>query len=498
MRVLVVDDDPLIVRLIEANAKRWGYEPVTASDGVQALALLEGDDPPRIVISDWMMPVMDGVELTRCIRELPDRPYTYVMLLTAKDQTEDLIHAFQAGADEFVNKPFRARELQMRLEAAKRLLEQMSRSDTVMRPSLVPDPGRIIGGRYRLTTLLGAGGMGTVWEAEHVALGSKVAVKFLRQEHAHVPAARARFETEARAAARLSSPHVVRVFDFSLAEEAPYLVMERLHGVSVADQVAAAGPLSPRDVARIVRDVAGALTRAHRLGVVHRDVKPENIVLAEDEVVPGCVTTKLIDFGVAKVVADGPREGSPSSGKMPVTQEGVVVGTPHFMSPEYLAGASKPDAALDLWGLAASAYVALVGQLPFDGESVWAVIRSVCTAPLPVPSRHNPDVPAGFDEWFAKACARSPTERFTDATALADALTELCEGAEAPPARGRAASPMVASQPERVTEAIVVAAPKTPVAVVARERFAARWRAVGGLVGLAVVIAAIVKLALAT
>lgn len=426
MRVLIADDDPDIVKLLALRLKRWGYESTVARSGHEALEALAADPGLHMVISDWMMPGMDGVELCRRIRQMEGRSYTYVMLLTARDREEDLLQAFQAGADEFVRKPFQPRELQMRLEVAKRLLVQMSKSGPTTR-ALAPQQGMLVGGRYRLTTLLGAGGMGTVWAAEHLALGSKVAIKFLRPEQAEREGALARFETEARVAAWIASPSTVRVFDYGVGDDGvPYLVMEHFRGCTLADEVEKGGPMTPKAVAKIVRDVATALTRAHEAGVIHRDVKPANVFLAESDTAGGEFVTKLIDFGVAKVImGELPPAEAPSSGGRPVTMAGMMLGTPHFMSPEYLETA-EPDTNLDVWGLAATAYYALVGAFPFDGDNFCAVLQAICAAPLPVPSAQRPDVPVGFDAWFAKACAHDPAARFATAQDLARALEAVC------------------------------------------------------------------------
>jgi DNA-binding response OmpR family regulator len=182
MRVLIAEDDPLTLRLLQASVSRWGYDVVVAPDGKAALDALVADPDLRLVISDWMMPGMDGPELCRRVRALTERPYTYIILLTAKDQAEDLITAFEAGADEFVNKPFRARELQMRLEAAKRLVLQMAPGQSAVRKPPMVNRGMLVGDRYKLTRLLGAGGMGTVWEAEHVHLGNR-RVHYVASKH---------------------------------------------------------------------------------------------------------------------------------------------------------------------------------------------------------------------------------------------------------------------------------------------------------------------------
>jgi serine/threonine protein kinase/ActR/RegA family two-component response regulator len=529
MRILIADDDPMIVRLVEAQVKRWGHDLIVAHDGFQAIAALEADPTVRLVLSDWEMPGMTGVELCRRIRELEGRQYTYFILLTAKDASEDLIHAFQAGVDEFITKPFRPRELQMRLDAAGRLLAEMSKSRSLRPPPLAVERGTVVAGRYRLTDLLGAGGMGTVWEAEHIGLLCKVAVKFLRPEHAETASFRTRFEAEARVAARVVSPYTVRVYDYGIADGGvPYMVMEHLRGTSLAEVIAEHGPMDPRDVARTIREIATALARAHASGVIHRDVKPENILLAEDDLAKEKITAKLIDFGVAKVLDD--RAPStverPAVKAMALTEVGVIVGTLHYLSPEYLAGGAPPNEKLDLWGLAVSAYAAIVGALPFEGDTFLAVMGRVCNEPLPVPSIRLPTVPAGFDDWFARACSRDPTRRFASAEELSRALDEVCDPS-APrvpsPAPAPASAPAIAPAVvtvrvrlpdqgawpketaedgdvgERFTCAPTAAAIYRPAEAPPESLHLpmARWSRLGGLVGLALMLLAVVGIALA-
>jgi serine/threonine-protein kinase len=338
-----------------------------------------------------------------------------------------------------VYKPFQPRELQMRLEAAKRLIDQMSSDGARSGAAITPQPGDVVGGRYRLTSLLGAGAMGTVWEAEHMVLRSRVAVKFLRPEQASSEAIRARFETEARLGAQIASPYVVRVFDSGIAEGAPYLVMDLVRGRTLSDAVAQEGPKSPPEVARIVRQVASALMCAHAGGVIHRDVKPENVLLDGDASRPGGYTAKLIDFGVARVEDTGDAE-RPSARSHPQTEAGMILGTPHFMSPEYVTSCHA-DRALDVWGLAATAYFAMAGEVPFDGDTLWNIVAKVCHAPLPVPSQHNPRVPPGFDAWFAQACDRDPSRRFRDADELAVTLERVCAPLRAPVVLSRPSAP---------------------------------------------------------
>jgi serine/threonine-protein kinase len=270
--------------------------------------------------------------------------------------------------------------------------------------------GVTLGGKYRLERRIAEGGMGSVWLAVHLALGINVAVKFVHPHLAEI-ADYASFEREARAAAQLRSDHIVRVYDHGLTEQAsPYLVMEYLNGESLSARLNRLGPLSPTDVLAFVTQASLALGEAHGHGIIHGDVKPEN-VLFEDVDRHGEFRMKLVDFGLAKRIEPGRgRDGR------------TVAGTPSYMSPECLGGAVQPDTFLDMWGLAASAFDAMTGQTAFIGTTLRDTVARVCEAPLPVPSTVNPNVPAGFDAWFARACAREPSARFQTPAEMVAAL----------------------------------------------------------------------------
>lgn len=287
--------------------------------------------------------------------------------------------------------------------------------------------GTVIAGKYRVKHLIGSGGMGTVWEGVHVALGTRVAIKFIKPRFAQQSEARARFEIEARAAARLTTKHAVHVYDYGVSDGGlPYIVMEYLQGESLSDAVVDRGPLSPVEVAQIIGQAARALSKAHAAGIVHRDLKPDNIYLAQTDE-PGQelpYVVKLVDFGIAKIVEDDNIEGGSRMGGP--TREGTVIGTPNFMAPEQLTVGGAPGPLTDLWSLGACTFAALTGRIPFEGDVLGDIVLRVCAAPLPVPSSYNPTLPTGFDAWFARACARDPTKRFQTAEELAQALASVC------------------------------------------------------------------------
>jgi serine/threonine-protein kinase len=242
---------------------------------------------------------------------------------------------------------------------------------------------------------LGEGGMGTVWVARHKGLETDVVVKFLGDvDHAERKDAEARFAREAAAAAAVKSPHVVQVFDHgTTADGTRYIVMELLEGRDLRTHLATQGPMAPRDVAAVVSQVAKALSKAHQVGVIHRDIKPDNIFLCDGE--GGEMFVKVLDFGVAK------REAVAGT----KTTTGAVVGTPYYMSPEQILGEGPIDARSDIWSLGVVAFESLTGKRPYDGVTVGAVTLAIHSV-QPVPSAVLPTLPPAVDEWFRRACAR--------------------------------------------------------------------------------------------
>ncbi|HTV25927.1 MAG TPA: serine/threonine-protein kinase [Polyangiaceae bacterium] len=280
-----------------------------------------------------------------------------------------------------------------------------------------PQPGSVLEGKYRLSERLASGTMGSVWRAEHLALEVPVAIKFMQASRERDPDVPRRFLREARIASASSGPHVPQVLDFGVAEGRPYMVMELLLGESLARRLRRIGRLSPEQTANVLLPLARALQRVHDLGVVHRDIKPENvfIVRAGEREHP-----KLLDFGVAKVQKE---QFDVSVSRD--TAEGEMVGTPHYMSPEQVRGATTVDHRSDVWALGVIAFECLLGYPPFVASGLGNLLLQICTQPLPVPSTFGA-VPVGFDAWFARACAHLPDERFPSVLEAASQLQSLC------------------------------------------------------------------------
>lgn len=261
--------------------------------------------------------------------------------------------------------------------------------------------------------------MGAVWEATHLSLGTRVAVKFIDAEYAESPEARSRFENEARAAARLRSKHVVEVYDHGVSDDGcPFIVMEFLQGEPLDKRLDRLGRLPAKEAAQIVLQICRALAKAHAANIVHRDLKPENVFLVWDDEEHTDVV-KVVDFGIAKF-----NDTSLSSSS--ATRTGSVLGTPYYMSPEQARGLRSVDSRSDLWSVAVIAYRCIVGALPFEGEAVGDLLVKLCTAPIPVPSEVTPDVPPSFDAWFHKALTREPAQRFQTAAQLSESLAAVC------------------------------------------------------------------------
>lgn len=382
------------------------------------------------------MPGLSGLEVCRLLRSTPHGKDLYVLMLTARQEKSDIVAALESGADDFLAKPFYSRELQLRLAKGVRDASRNNAAAGVART--VPPIGTTLAGKYRLEKKIASGGMGRVWLGVHMSLGVNIAIKFMNRTLAET-AAYASFEREARAAAQLRNEHIVRIYDHGIDEQGlPYLVMEYLGGDSLSQRIDEKGPLSPGDVVLLVEQVARALTEAHARGVVHRDIKPDNILLVEDADRERTFTVKLIDFGLAD--PESTRRDKP----------GEIAGTPQYMSPEYIGATVHPDAFLDLRALAVTAFVAMTGTTPFDGDDLDAIYQRVLSTP-PVRSQVNPAVPRGFDAWFLRGCARERSARFQSAAEMASALAVACRS---PSGTAERPSPVPGAARDKVSAAL--------------------------------------------
>jgi eukaryotic-like serine/threonine-protein kinase len=278
--------------------------------------------------------------------------------------------------------------------------------------------GTVLEGKYRITREVGRGGMATVYEALNVDIGKRVAVKVLAAELVTSRIVRERFIREARAAAAIRSPYICDVYDSGMYEERPFLVMELLEGESLYDMMTRVRRLSVPMTLRVTTLTCRGLGRAHEAGVVHRDMKPENIFLIKNE--EGETTVKIVDFGLAKFY-EQPAGGDPDQVRL--TREGALFGTPAYMSPEQAKGQHEVDHRCDIWAMGCIVYECLTGRTVWKvDQGVGMILAQIAGSPPPRPSLYRKDLPEEFDQWFAKTLDRDIAKRFQTAREFSDAL----------------------------------------------------------------------------
>jgi serine/threonine protein kinase len=316
-----------------------------------------------------------------------------------------------------------------------------------------------VGGRWQLLAPIGAGGMGEVWRARHVELGRDAAVKLLT---APSSANRARILREARILASLRHPSIVEVFDIGEHEGVPYFVMGWVDGTTLARFVEQSGPLPPREAARAFIPLLDGLSSVHRAGIIHRDVKPDNVLVTRDA--DGTMRLVLIDFGIARL-------GGPDS---KLTATGALVGTPEYMSPEVLRG-GEADERTDVWGAAATLNEALTGVSPFRREHFVATVRAVTEDdPAPIASPTPRELALVVERGLAKPLA----SRHATAGAMRDAIDAFLSGALDAGERGLSRTqpaprlePPAATATPRTHSSADETAPPTSMDALIRERF---------------------------
>jgi eukaryotic-like serine/threonine-protein kinase len=270
-------------------------------------------------------------------------------------------------------------------------------------------------GRYQIEQVIGTGGMGIVLKGFDTNLNRPVAIKVLVPHLAHSGVARQRFAREARAAAAVVHEHVVAIYNVESEEETPFLVMQYVPGRSLQDRVELEGPLAPEEILRIGMQAAAGLAAAHAQGVIHRDVKPANILL-ENSVERALLT----DFGLARAADDAS-----------LTHSGIVAGTPHYMSPEQARGDSA-EARSDLFSLGAVLYFMATGHPPFRAEQAMAVLNRIChDRPRPV-SQINPQIPDELADVIERLLEKKPSRRFASAAEVQQSLAGVLKGLQAP------------------------------------------------------------------
>jgi len=288
--------------------------------------------------------------------------------------------------------------------------------------------GRTLDGQYRLDGILGEGAMGVVFRGTNLAVEKAVAIKMMRKETFAEPDAVERFKREAKVWSQLNHPSIAQVFDFGLQDEMPYLVMELVDGDDLSDVLDREGPLAPLRAIAVMRQLASALEEAHRLGVVHRDIKPQNMMLLRYKP-GGRLVLKVLDFGMAKQVGNK---------SMSLTAPGILVGTPKYVAPEQVTEKPKIDGRTDLYASGVLFYELLTGQPPFVGTPHDVLFAHLGRQPEPLPE----SIPACVQEVVMKLLRKKPDERYQSAVDLEHAL-EACEDTMRGPSISSASNPVL-------------------------------------------------------
>lgn len=402
MKLLVADDDPVWRELLVKQLRRFGYEVVEAADGQQAWQQLRQDDPPRLVLLDWQMPDLDGLALCKKLKADPKRAFTYVIILSSRDNKEDMVAGLDAGADDYLAKPVDASVLRSRLAAARRIVEAVPPREWA-KPQI---PG------FHVERLIGRGAFATVWAAKRLKDGRAMAVKVLRVDLATEDVF-GRFAREIEVMKRFDHPHIARIHASRIDREWGYYAMDLVEGRTVDRYVKRENP-SGLEIVELIAKVCDGLQHAHEQGVIHRDVKPSNIMIG-----PGG-EPKLVDFGLSKSMFwPTPEEDSAD------TLDGAVIGSPLFMAPEQARGENdRLDERTDLYSVGVILYTLLLRRLPrkMEARERWEAIKQIAEGHVEPPRSVNPNFSRNLEQILMKAMAECPDQRYATAEALAAAL----------------------------------------------------------------------------
>ena len=274
--------------------------------------------------------------------------------------------------------------------------------------------GKVLGGKYRLISLLGQGGMGRVFAAEHILLGRQVAVKLLHPALEGDAELAERFLREARSASSIEHPGIIDVLDADRDESgALYMVMELLQGESLSDFLKRKQVVDPPEAVELARQVLDALYCAHEQGIIHRDLKPDNIFLVAEGGRGSRV--RILDFGISKAMSGGEED-------LKLTRTGVVLGTPHYMAPEQARGSQELDHRIDIWAIGVILYQMLAGHRPYPGSSYNEVMLKIAVDPVPSLAAAAPDLPPSLVRCVEGALEKDPSQRYGSVAEMVQAI----------------------------------------------------------------------------
>jgi CheY-like chemotaxis protein len=421
-RILVVDPDAAARNLLALRLGNDGYAVRTAPDGRTAFEEIRRE-PPDLVLAEAVLPGLDGYALLDAMkREGKGRiPFVFV---SARADAVSVNKGLLLGAADFLPKPVNVEVLLTKLlkilaqpieaaDVSRISLSDLSQAATVGYPIVTYEqlaPGVQILGRFRIEANLGEGGMGKVVKARDERLGEDVVLKVMKVALAADPALFEHFKREIRLARKITHPGVVRIFDFWEAGPLSFVTMEYLEGRNLSEELKRRGPFPVGAAARVATEVFEALAAAHEVGVVHRDIKPHNVLMLPNGHI------KVLDFGIAQGLEPNTPDG--------VTLATNVMGTPEYMSPEQVMG-ERVDVRTDLYSAGIVLYELLTGTLPFMADNRMAVAAMRLNTPPAPPSTHRAGIPPAFDTLVLRLLARDRDRRPASARSVVAELSAL-------------------------------------------------------------------------
>ena len=405
MKVLIAEDNPMFSKLLAKMVNSCDFEAVAVADGRDAMRRLAGSEAPRIVFLDWEMPHIDGLEVCRRIKRAEHRPFTYVVMLTGRDEKKDMIKGLEAGADDYLTKPVEPAIVRSRLIAAKRIIEA------------IPPPEwstpKVDG--YDVKKVIGRGAFASVWDATHLESGRRIALKVLRVDLATEQVFN-RFAREIEVARRMKHPSVASVCEAMIDRKLAYIAMDFIEGMTL-DRLVRSGDSSPLQLIKIIATVCDGLHYAHRLGTIHRDLKPSNIM------VDTSLQPKIVDFGLCKSLFDTTEANDPAE-----SIDGFPIGTPLFMAPEQIRGRhSNVDPRADIYSLGVTLYMILLRRHPIvasdcDRSEAITALREGKVYP---PTGVNGNFSKSLERILLKSLAVDPDDRYATAEDMGKDLRQF-------------------------------------------------------------------------
>jgi serine/threonine protein kinase len=403
-RVLIIEDDRQLSNLVVDFLNGEGHQIEPAYKGTDGLERLRTGSYD-LVILDWELPGLSGVDLCQQYRDSGGQ--TLILMLTGKRELEDKEIGLDSGADDYLTKPFHLKELSARMRALLRRKTKVAESSDGSIQT-----GQIVAGKFRLDQFIAQGGMALIYRATHIGMNKTVVVKVLQEHLINSAKQRTRFERECLTMAKINHINVATVFDAGVTDHGrPYLVMEYVKGVSLADRLDRDGALPLEDAVKVLDQICRGLEEVHAAGIIHRDLKPDNILLQENKERPDWV--KIVDFGIAHLV-DADRR---------LTDADKVVGTAGFMAPEQLRS-EEADCRTDVYALGVMFFQMITNQLPFKAKNTEAMLLRQFQTEPDLLSDYLPQLgkDSTLDLFKRKALAIDPRNRYQTVTEMRLAL----------------------------------------------------------------------------